>query len=118
MATDKGSLKESAGEGGGKLMTVETREHGHSSLKTWLLWFKYAGGIPFLVVQVSLMALDRLTYVGTEVWLSLWTQGADEPVYALGREFPPQTEGLSAQYQYLTVYAVILAVSFSSTILR
>lgn len=99
-------------------MTVETREHGHSSLKTWLLWFKYAGGIPFLVIQVSLMALDRLAYVGTEVWLSLWTQGADQPVYALGREFPPQSEGLSAQYQYLSVYAVILAVSFSSTVLR
>ena len=106
------------GEKDGKLMSVETREHGHSSLKTWLLWFKYAGGIPFLFVQVSLMALDRLAYVGTEVWLSLWTQGADNPVHALGREFSPQTEGRSAQYQYLRVYAIILAVSFTSTVLR
>lgn len=102
----------------GKLMTVETREHGHSSLKTWLLWFRYAGGIPFLLIQVSLMAFDRLSYVGTEVWLSLWTQGADQPVYALGREFPPQTDGRSAQYQYLLVFAIILLASFTSTFLR
>lgn len=102
----------------GKLIMVETREHGHSSLKTWLLWFRYAGGIPFLAVQIALMALDRIAYVGTEVWLSLWTQGAYEPVYALGREFPPQTNGFSAQYAYLSVYATILAISFSSTFLR
>lgn len=102
----------------GKLIMAEKREHGHSSLRTWLLWFKYAGGFPFLLLQVCLMALDRLAYVGTEVWLSLWTQGADEPVSALGRTFPPQTDGLSAQYQYLSVYAIILAVSFTSTFLR
>lgn len=102
----------------GKLIMVERREHGHSSLKTWLLWFKYAGGTLFLVIQASLMGLDRLAYVGTEVWLSVWTQAADEPVSALGKEFPPQTDGRQAQYQYLAVYATILAVSFTSTILR
>lgn len=53
----------------GKLMTVEEREHGLSSLKTWLLWFKYAGGVPFLVMQFLLLTLDRLAYVASEYWL-------------------------------------------------
>jgi hypothetical protein len=53
----------------GKVMTVEEREHGLSSLKTWLLWFKYAGGVPFLVVQFFLLTLDRLAYVASEYWL-------------------------------------------------
>jgi ATP-binding cassette subfamily C (CFTR/MRP) protein 1 len=53
----------------GKVITVEEREHGLSSLRTWLLWFKYAGGVPFLVMQFLLLTLDRLAYVSSEYWL-------------------------------------------------
>jgi ATP-binding cassette subfamily C (CFTR/MRP) protein 1 len=53
----------------GKVITVEEREHGLSSLSTWLLWFKYAGGVPFLVMQFLLLTLDRLAYVSSEYWL-------------------------------------------------
>ena len=109
---------ETARKAQGTLMTVEIREHGLSSIQTWLLWFKYAGGPVFLLIQVLLMAVDRLAYVGTEVWLARWTQGAYEPVNVFGRTFPPQIVGLSAQYQYLSVYAIILAISFTGTFLR
>lgn len=102
----------------GHLMTIETREHGLSSLRTWLLWFRHAGGFPFLLTQALLLGLDRFSYVATEVWLARWTKGHDQPVEALGTVFPPQTEGRSAQYEYLRVYASILAVSSLATFLR
>lgn len=107
-----------SGGNNGSLMVVETRVHGLSSLQTWLLWFKNAGGLPFLFMQCVFMTLDRLAYVGTEVWLSLWTEGHDTTITAFGKEFPPQTEGRSAQYQYLAVYGIILAMSVISTFLR
>jgi energy-coupling factor transporter ATP-binding protein EcfA2 len=107
-----------SGGNNGSLMVVETRVHGLSSLQTWLLWFKNAGGLPFLVMLCVFMTLDRLAYVGTEVWLSLWTEGHDATISTFGKEFPPQTEGRSAQYQYLAVYGIILAISFISTFLR
>jgi hypothetical protein len=59
----------------GKVMTVEEREHGLSSLRIWLIWFKYAGDVPFLVMQfllfllLFLMTLDGLAYVSSEDWL-------------------------------------------------
>jgi ABC-type sulfate/molybdate transport systems ATPase subunit len=100
------------------LMTVEEREHGLSSLKTWLLWFAYSGGVIFLGILVLLMVGDRFAYVATEYWLARWTAGAYDAVNVFGVAFPPQTEGRSAQYQYLTVYAIILLVSTVFTILR
>jgi hypothetical protein len=117
MTSENGPL---AGSGGhdGSLMLVETREHGLSSLQTWHLWFKNAGGLPFLFIQCFLMTLDRFAYVATEVWLSLWTKGHDTSVNVFGKEFPPQTEGRYAQYQYLAVYGIILAISFASTFMR
>jgi ATP-binding cassette subfamily C (CFTR/MRP) protein 1 len=102
----------------GTIMSIETREHGLSKLGTWLLWFKYAGGLPFLFTQVLLLGLDRFFYIVTELWLTVWTKGHDQPVESLGREFPAQTDGRSAQYEYVLVYAIILAVSSVATFLR
>lgn len=36
-----------------KLMSKETREHGLSHWRTWLLWFRLAGGIHFCSVRLS-----------------------------------------------------------------
>mmetsp|Transcript_7157 Transcript_7157/g.10475 ORF Transcript_7157/g.10475 Transcript_7157/m.10475 type:complete len:1354 (-) Transcript_7157:106-4167(-) len=103
---------------GGELMTIEEREHGLSSVATWLLWFKHAGGFPFLFVQLSLMTVDRLFYVATEVWLSLWTSAYDGPINVWGVEFPAQTEGRSAQAQYIGVFCAILVISVLATFSR
>lgn len=100
------------------LMTVEEREHGLSSLSTWLLWFKHAGGVFFLSFQIIFMAIDRFSYVAVEYWLARWTDGADSSVEAFGIEFPPQTDGRSAQYKYLAVFSSILLVSILSTVVR
>lgn len=100
------------------LMTEEEREQGLSSLGTWLLWFKRAGGMYFLFFQLLFMTIDRFAYVGVEVWLAKWTSGATESVDMLGITFEPQTDGRSAQYRYLVVYSSILLVSISSTALR
>lgn len=102
----------------GELMTVEQREHGYARMKTWLLWFKHAGGLGFLLMQVLLLAMDRFAYVATEFWLSTWTDGADGPITVFGFDFPAQTDGYSAQYRYLAVYGTILFVSCLSTFLR
>lgn len=100
------------------LMTNEKREHGLSSIKTWAVWFKHAGGFYFFAVQVLLMTADRLFYIATEFWLSYWTQGHDKPVEVFEKTFMAQTEGRSAQFDYLKVYAMILLVSVATCILR
>lgn len=102
----------------GVLMTKETRQHGFSQLRTWLLWFKHAGGLPFLSMQAFLMTIDRFAYVGTELWLAKWTQGYNQEVEVFGFLFPPQSDGRSAQVKYVSVYAVILGISVLSTFCR
>lgn len=103
---------------GGKLMTVEEREHGLSSLNTWLLWFQRAGGVWFLLGHVIFMAVDRGTYFAVEYWLARWTEGADETVEVFGFEFAPQSDGRSAQAKYLIVYGLIIVTSIVATFAR
>lgn len=100
------------------MMTVEEREHGRSSLRTWLLWFSHAGGLFFLSFQIIFMTVDRFAYVATEFWLARWTQGAESSVVVFGVTFSPQTDGRSAQYDYLIVYGSILLISVLSTFVR
>jgi len=100
------------------LMTVEEREHGLSSVSTWLLWFKHAGGPVFFFLQVLFMAIDRFAYVAVEYWLARWTSASDGPIEVLGIGFPSQEEGRSAQYEYLMVYAIIIVISVLATVLR
>lgn len=100
------------------LMKNEDREHGLSSLKTWLLWFRYAGGIRYTSLVVLFLSLDRFTYVLIEYWLAIWTDGVDTPVFVFGIEFRPQMDGLSAQYDYLKVYSSIILVSTIATTVR
>ena len=91
-----------------KIMQKETREHGLSSLKTWLLWFQRAGGWWFVGIMFILLVVDRGAYIATELFLAQWTQGAYEPVNILGVEFAAQTDGLSAQVcSYLNVVFVL-----------
>ena len=103
---------------GDQLITLEERKHGMSSIKTWLIWFKNAGGIFFICTQIILMAIDRIFYVATEWWLAVWSSASDGPVDVLGKEFPSQTEGRWAQLEYLKIYGILLIVSFIATIAR
>ena len=100
------------------LMTEEVGEQGLSSLKTWLLWFKHAGGIFFIGIQAFLMTVDRFSYVAVEFWLAKWTSGAYESTDMLGVRFEPQSNGRSAQLKYLFVYCLILSVSVTATAMR
>ena len=100
------------------LMTVEESEQGLSSLKTWLLWFKHAGGFFFIIVQVFLMTVDRFAYVAVEFWLAKWTSGAYESTDMLGVTFEPQSNGRTAQLKYLLVYCLLLSISVTFTALR
>jgi hypothetical protein len=109
---------EAKAETSSRLMTVEQREHGLSSLSTWLLWFHHAGGVYFMGVLLLLLAIDRFLYVALEYWLARWTQGAFAAVAVFGIEFPPQTDGLEAQFRYLSVYSLILLLALVFTFLR
>ncbi len=102
----------------GALIIEEVREHGLSSMKTWLLWFMHAGGTPFLFLQLFLMTVDRVAYVGVEYWLAQWTEGATHSITFFGAHFQPQSDGIKAQYQYLKVYAIIITISVCFTIAR
>jgi len=92
----------------GETMTIEEREHGISALGIWLLWFKYAGGIPFITGQIFLMTLGRGSYVAIDWWISTWTASAGQAITVFGVEFPNQLDGQSAQYPYLIVYAILV----------
>ena len=98
-----------------EIMTVEQREYGLSTMKTWLLWFKYAGGAYFLLIMFLFLFIDRTMYVAVEYWIARWTSGADGPINVFGTTFSPQTDGLSAQYDYLQVLAVLVGVSVIAT---
>ena len=50
--------------------------------------------------------------------LATWTDAIDEPVKSLGIVFQPQSAGNSAQYEFIKVYAIILAISFTATFTR
>ena len=100
------------------LMTVEEREHGLSSLSTWLLWFNHAGGMYFVMTQILFMAIDRFAYVAVEYWIARWTSAAQSSITVFGLTFPAQNEGRSAQYEYLTVYSCIIVVSIFATVAR
>jgi len=102
----------------GKIMSVEERKYGLSQLSTWTNWFKYAGGTFFLLMIVISMAFDRFMYVATEWWLAIWTQGAYEPVHVFWKEYPAQTDGMQAQYEYVKTYLIILLISCFTTMLR
>lgn len=86
----------------GELISDEQREHGMSSLSIWLLWFQYAGGFFFIIVQIILMACDRGTYVLIDWWLATWTSAIGQDITVLGKEFPDQFD---SQNPYLIVYS-------------
>ncbi|CAJ1954764.1 unnamed protein product [Cylindrotheca closterium] len=115
---DELSKETSNSKATGRLMQVEEREHGLSSTKTWLLWFKRAGGAKFLVLQVIFMAIDRTVYVATEWVLARWTSATVNPVVMLGWEFPPQSDGFSAQTEYVKVYAILLVTMVVAVTVR
>jgi len=94
----------------GEIMTVEEREHGTSALGIWLLWFSYAGGVLFAIIQIVLMGCDRGSYVIIDWWLASWTSAENQSISVLGRQFPNQMDGRPAQLQYITVYAIIILV--------
>ena len=94
------------------LMTRETREHGLTRIWAWLLWFQQGGGTTFTTGIFTLFIFEKVFYFGTEYWVAFWTHGCQEQMAALGIMFPPQVEGIHAQYGYLIVYAVLLVLAF------
>ena len=58
--------RDGASEEDGIIMTVEEREYGVASFRIWVLWFKNAGGWPFFISQMVLLALDRGFYVTSD----------------------------------------------------
>lgn len=94
------------------LMTTETREHGLTRIWAWLLWFQSGGGTSFTMGILVLFVFEKLFYFGTEWWIAFWAHGCHEPMSALGVTFPPQKDGIPAQYGYLLVYAVLLVLAF------
>ena len=94
------------------LMTRETREHGLTRIWAWLLWYQQGGGTSFTLGILFLFVFEKLFYFGTEWWIAAWTHGYSQPTYAFGITFPPQLDGIQAQYGYLLVYAILLVLAF------
>lgn len=100
------------------IMTAEEREFGLTDLRTWFKWFSYAGGITFTCLTVLSLVVDRGFYVVNEWWLSTWTAATSEPITRLGITLRPQSDGRSAQTEFVKAYVIILSISFLGTLLR
>ena len=90
----------------GAIMTKEEREHGVAAIGIWVLWFKYAGGILFVCVQIVLMTLDRGAYVSIDWWLATWTTAADQEITVFGIKFPSQ---IDSQRPFIIVYSSLVS---------
>merc|ERR1719401_1336866 len=86
-----------------------------SSLSTWLRWFKYAGGMFFILVQICFMAADRGSYVLIDYWLATWTTAVGQEIIVLGRQFPDQ---YNSQTPYLIVYTILALCTFIFLVAR
>ena len=102
----------------GIIMEEEERDFGLSDWRTWMLWYKNAGGITFALGTFLALAVDRGFYVGNEWWLASWTSAETEAIRRFGITFAAQKEGLSAQLEFVKYYCIILAFSFCGTIVR
>lgn len=99
----------------GEIIESERREHGISSLRIWLLWFKYAGGILFIILQITFMSLDRGSYVAIDFWLATWTSSVGQAISVFGITFPDQFE---TQTPYVLVYTCLVAFMFCFLVMR
>ena len=102
----------------GTIMSVEEREYGVASLRVWLTWFANAGGWPFFLAQVFFLVLDRGFYVASDWWLARWSDSAYEGFTMWGVTFKPQSDGRSAQVDFVTVYGIIVLLSAIATAWR
>ena len=100
------------------LMMKEVREHGLTRKWAWLLWFQQGGGFCFTLGIISLFTLEKVFYFGTEYWVTFWTSGCYQPVAVLGMTFPPQSDGIPAQYGYLLGYTILLVLAFICVCIR
>lgn len=110
--------KDGAVEDDGIIMTVEERNYGVSSFMDWATWFINAGGIPFVVSQLIFLVLDRGLFVGSDWWLSKWSDSAYKELEIFHFTIPPQSEGREAQKTYVTVYCTIVILSVIATSVR
>lgn len=117
-STDSPTIAKDADAQKGEITSAEQRDHGVSKFGVWLLWFQYAGGVVFLLVQIILMAADRGSYVAIDYWLATWTSSVGKSIVVFGIEFPDQLDGVSAQVPYLFVYSAIVAFMFTFLSLR
>mmetsp|Transcript_13592 Transcript_13592/g.25525 ORF Transcript_13592/g.25525 Transcript_13592/m.25525 type:complete len:1381 (-) Transcript_13592:42-4184(-) len=102
----------------GTIMSEEERDFGLSNWRTWIKWYKYAGGITFTFLTALALTVDRGFYVANEWWLASWTKAEFEPIRRFGKTFSPQVDGMSAQQEFIKYYVIILLISFVGAVLR
>ncbi len=80
MGKGKGKERE---VGGGKLITVETKEEGSVSWHVYKRYFQAAGG--FLLVSAVIIAyiIENGVKVAADWWLSNWADSGGDPIYYL-----------------------------------
>lgn len=115
---DQSKQDEGGDENATLLMTKEERDFGLSDIKTWMTWYRCAGGWWFIFATIISLAIDRGFYVFTEIWLATWTSAIDKSVTMFGIEFESQSEGLESQKKFVQVYVYIILISFCATMFR
>lgn len=117
VVSKQSSMKSQLSKKDGTLHAEEEREESRVSWRVVWVWFKAAGGVPFVAVQILLLSLDRATYASLDLWLALWTQAADGEITALGHDMPEATPERAKDYYFVT-FVIIGAVNFVAVFLR
>jgi ABC-type multidrug transport system fused ATPase/permease subunit len=99
----------------GRLVHDEVVDQGVVKLSTFVQWFSFAGGWPFVLLQILFLTIDRFFYVCTEYWLAQWSEAYDTGVSVLGWSMPSQ---LDNQSPWMVVYGVLLGISTVAVLIR
>lgn len=100
------------------VMATEEREYGIATAKTWMRWFHHAGGFWFIGTQAILIIFERIFYISSDWWLSIWSDAAYESTSVFGFELKPQSSGRDAQLVFVSVYSFVIFLSIIAALLR
>ncbi|KAI8910190.1 P-loop containing nucleoside triphosphate hydrolase protein [Gorgonomyces haynaldii] len=91
-----------------ELMTKEDRETGSVPAYVWFMYAKASGGVPFLIGLFMLLVLMQVSRVGTDFWLTIWTNNS-VPSFSQGAYVGVYSAWSVLQALFLYIFGVYFA---------
>ncbi|CUG89425.1 ABC transporter, putative [Bodo saltans] len=102
-----------------KLVAAET-VNSTVRAKTYWDFFRMGGGIPYAAMILLSLAIERVCFVGCDIWLAIWTSAESGlPTNDLGTKygFPAGNVKSGAEF-YVKVYVVIVMIVLALCLIR